>query len=345
MSSLVSVIIPVYNAEKFLKRCIDSVLNQSYSNIEIILVDDCSTDSSRLIMDYYAKHFKNIVAIYNEERLYPGGARNVGLDAANGNFIYFLDSDDFISPDAVATLVKEALSYNAPIVSANFQTVIGPLKFGKQGDSCVHLIDLKVNKENIDDCSGVVWNNLFSHSLIERVRFSERIFYEDNAFIYPVLTKADFLVSVEKSLYFYRRNLSSITIQSKLFPNEQILDVYDIISAMKDACKQLGTYDEYGEVISKIGDRIAAYPILECVLWTGISYQEKKKVLANLLNYLRITYGINDIGDIEFLMKRASSPKLRIKLELLSKLMKKLPEVDDFDNIETARMILKKRNQ
>ena len=76
MSSLVSVIIPVYNAEKFLKRCIDSVLNQSYSNIEIILVDDCSTDSSRLIMDYYAKHFKNIVAIYNEERLYLGGARN-----------------------------------------------------------------------------------------------------------------------------------------------------------------------------------------------------------------------------------------------------------------------------
>lgn len=57
MSSLVSVIIPVYNAEKFLKRCIDSVLNQSYSNIEIILVDDCSADSSRLIMDYYAKHF------------------------------------------------------------------------------------------------------------------------------------------------------------------------------------------------------------------------------------------------------------------------------------------------
>ena len=97
--------------------------------------------------------------------------------------------------------------------------------------------------------------------------------------------------------------------------------------------------------ISKIGDRIAAYPILECVLWTGISYQEKKKVLANLLNYLRITYGINDIRDIEFLMKRASSPKLKIKLELLSKLMKNLLEVDDFDNIEAARMILKKRNQ
>ncbi len=107
MSSLVSVIIPVYNAEKFLKRCIDSVLNQSYSNIEIILVDDCSTDSSRLIMDYYTKHFKNIVAIYNEERLYPGGARNVGLDAANGNFIYFLDSDDFDNIETARMILKK----------------------------------------------------------------------------------------------------------------------------------------------------------------------------------------------------------------------------------------------
>lgn len=100
-------IIPVYNAEKFLKRCIDSVLNQSYSNIEIILVDDCSTDSSRLIMDYYAKHFKNIVAIHNEKRLYPGGARNVGLDAANGNFIYFLDSDDFDNIETARMILKK----------------------------------------------------------------------------------------------------------------------------------------------------------------------------------------------------------------------------------------------
>lgn len=293
-------------------------------------------------MEYYAKQFKNIKIVYNDTRLFPGGSRNVGLNLANGDFIYFLDSDDFIHNKAIETLVREALFYDVPIVSAKFQTVIGPIKLRKSESGQVNLIDLRKSKEKIDDFTDVIWNNLFRHSLIKNFKFPEGLFYEDNAFIHPILTKANFLVEIEQILYFYRRNTSSITIKSKLFPNQRILDVYDIIQVMKKACVELGTYEDYEDVITKIIERIAIAPILECTLWFGMNSQDKKEVLAHLLQYIKKAYGINDIKEVEFLMKRANNPKLNFKLNCLLHLISNLPTVNSQNNIDCAKKILKK---
>lgn len=100
-----SVIIPIYNTEKYLKECIESVITQTQKEIEIILVDDCSTDQSRKIIEEYTKKYSFVKAIYQEVNLKQGTARNVGVKAALGEYIYFLDSDDYISN----TLLKNAM--------------------------------------------------------------------------------------------------------------------------------------------------------------------------------------------------------------------------------------------
>ena len=112
---VVSVIIPVYNVEKYLEECIDSVLAQTYQNIEIILVDDGSTDSSGLICDRYAEKNTNISVIH-QKNSGLSAARNSGLNKANGDYIYFLDSDDYISADAIEKLFSIAENDKSDIV-------------------------------------------------------------------------------------------------------------------------------------------------------------------------------------------------------------------------------------
>ena len=112
---LISVIIPVYNVEKYLRECIDSVLNQSYQNLEIILVDDGSTDSSGEICDEYEKQDIRIRVIHQKNQGLSG-ARNTGFQNANGEYVYFLDSDDWIVPEAIKCLVKRAEEESADVV-------------------------------------------------------------------------------------------------------------------------------------------------------------------------------------------------------------------------------------
>lgn len=114
-NSLISVIVPIYNVEKYLRECIESILSQTYKNIEIILVDDGSTDSSPSICDEYANAHSNIRVIHREN----GGlsvARNTGLEKCTGEYVYFIDSDDYIASTAVEELLKVALSESADIV-------------------------------------------------------------------------------------------------------------------------------------------------------------------------------------------------------------------------------------
>lgn len=122
-SKLISVIVPVYNVEKYLSKCIDSILAQTYKNLEIILVDDGSPDNCPKICDEYAKKDNRIKVIHKEN----GGlsaARNVALDIAKGEYIGFVDSDDFIAEDMYEVLYNLAEKYNAEISSVSFYKVI-----------------------------------------------------------------------------------------------------------------------------------------------------------------------------------------------------------------------------
>ena len=115
ISPKVSVIIPVYNVEKYLHQCLDSIINQTFKNIEIICVDDGSTDSSAKILEEYAQKY-SFIKVIHQQNLYAGVARNNGMKIASGEYVFFLDGDDFCAPDLLSLAVNKGDSLGADIV-------------------------------------------------------------------------------------------------------------------------------------------------------------------------------------------------------------------------------------
>ncbi len=115
----VSVIIPVYNVEKYIRECLDSAINQTYKNLEVICIDDCGTDNSIKIVEEYAQKDKRIKVFRHDKNMGAGPARNTGIQNSNGEYIFFLDSDDYLNLDAVELMVKNQKETNADIVVSN----------------------------------------------------------------------------------------------------------------------------------------------------------------------------------------------------------------------------------
>ena len=141
----VTVVIPVYNVEKYLKKCVDSVITQNFNDFEIILVDDGSTDNSGVLCDDYASKYEFISVIHQENKGL-GGARNTGIEAANGEYILFLDSDDFLAPDCLKICCEKAEQYNCDMVAFKQQAI-----FEDGNSGVIYNCSLPENKLSKDD--------------------------------------------------------------------------------------------------------------------------------------------------------------------------------------------------
>lgn len=175
---------------------------------------------------------------------------------------------------------------------------------------------------------------MYSHDLIKDIRFPENLRYEDNAFVFSLLTIAKKSIITNEVLYFYRRHFNSFIVRSALFPNDTILDIYKITQCMKDKCMELGTYDEYKEVI----DAVIAEKIFDisqlCSTWISIKYADKKQIINNLYQYNRKQYQVPDI-------KSMCSSNLRKKI--LYYYINENAHDDTYDNsLEPAKRILAK---
>ena len=118
---IVSLIIPIYNVEKYLRKCLDSVINQSFSDIEIICVDDNSTDNTVSIIKKYASQYDFIKVVENKTKTTGGNCRNIGLNLAQGEFVYFCDSDDYVKPNLFQQCISRTKSTNADICIVNVE--------------------------------------------------------------------------------------------------------------------------------------------------------------------------------------------------------------------------------
>ncbi|WP_294485155.1 glycosyltransferase [uncultured Mailhella sp.] len=213
-SPVISVIIPVYNVEKYIDRCLNSVLNQSFNDIEIICIDDGSTDSSLSILHRYAAKDERI-RIFTQRNRGASAARNAGLDAANGQWISFVDSDDEIHPDMYKTLLAHTGYEDAVYFSAeefirdgnNLKNVSSD--YFKVKFSGIHVVTI----DEISHFSMVVWDKLFLREKIESInlRFPEGLCFEDNAFIINFFSLHHKVRFVQKKLYRYFRRTDSIT--------------------------------------------------------------------------------------------------------------------------------------
>lgn len=212
MNEVISVIVPVYNVEKYIKACVDSIRRQSYKNLEIILVDDGSSDSSGRICDEYKLIDSRIVVVHQENRGLSG-ARNSGLEIAKGKYVSFVDSDDEVDP-----LMYESMSC---FISDCDVIECGVQRFVKEKEvyrvSSVPNTIKRLNKmealENLVCNPGMTasfCNKLFRINLFDELRFEEGIIHEDEHLIFRILDRIDNYGYINAEFYCYRTRANSI---------------------------------------------------------------------------------------------------------------------------------------
>lgn len=207
---LISVIVPVYKVEPYLDKCISSIVNQTYRNLEIILVDDGSPDNCPAMCDTWAEKDCRIQVIHQKNQG-GGAARNVGLDIAAGSLIAFVDSDDYIATDMYEYLFA-LVEQGADIVECSYVEVTG--------NDAVFPMEHKVNTYQVQEAMAehirdqlfrqLIWNKLYRRETIENVRFPVGKKIDDEFFTYQVLGKAQTLIHSTKICYAYRQQSESV---------------------------------------------------------------------------------------------------------------------------------------
>lgn len=225
----VSVIIPVYNVDQYLSKCITSVINQEFDDVEIILVDDGSTDSSSKICDEFSSKYENITTIHKNN----GGlsdARNVGVKQAMGEYITFIDSDDWLYPGALQYLVMLIEKYNADFVMAKNSRV-------KSANLSTENISLWTRKEFLERFFKLntqvnvqyAWAKLYRKELIKDIKFPVGLISEDVPFTFQVALISNKIVYSSKVIYHYFYNSSSITTKKFSEQRLDLLRVWDLV--------------------------------------------------------------------------------------------------------------------
>ncbi len=215
--SKVSVIIPVYNVEQFLARCLDSVLTQTFKDIEVICVNDGSTDNSAQILDDYSKK-DNRIKLITQKNQGLSEARNNGLKQATGEYIYFLDSDDAIEPQTIEICYQISAKYNTDLVCFGYKKSDGKELPEEIFD--ISKIQAKIyDKPLYKGCSGKnrisfnVWTKFYKKSLIDDMNFIKGIQFEDYPFTYAVLSNHPKTALLPLKLHLYTKNINSISNQ------------------------------------------------------------------------------------------------------------------------------------
>ena len=213
--TLLSVIVPVYNVEECLGRCVDSILAQTYSHLAVILVDDGAKDKSGAICDDYAARDSRVKVIHKEN----GGlssARNAGLDAAQGEYIAFVDSDDWITTDAYAHMLSLARKYDVKLVCGGRYDVSG-----KTGEKTLGLCPTReevISAEELagriflwDGCDSSACDKLYHRSILENYRFPEGKVCEDVPVTYKIVLSAECVAMSDRPFYHYYHRAGSIS--------------------------------------------------------------------------------------------------------------------------------------
>lgn len=241
MDDLVSIIIPVYNVEKYLDKCVSSVIDQTYTNLEIILVDDGSTDSSGKLCNKWSKCDKRI-KVYHKKNGGLSDARNVGIENATGNYICFIDSDDAVSNFYIETLYNNLVKYNCEISICSY-SFVGEENIelsSKEREYARVYSNEKALKNMLyqKKINNSAWGKLFDIKLFKNVRYPVGKIYEDVSTIYKTFLKSNRICVSSCKYYFYTKREGSI---SSTWSNKTL----DIIDNVKDMENDLKKYEKY----------------------------------------------------------------------------------------------------
>ena len=249
----ISVIVPVYNVEGYLRKCLDSILNQTFANIEIICVNDGSTDGSRKILEEY-KNKDSRIKIVDKENGGLSSARNAGMKTAKGEFYSFIDSDDWIDITMLEKLYNNITEFNSDISicavhqfdetkqmidDSNPYYTLG--YFNSSFDN--RAFSYKDTKPFIMDVCVMAWNKLYRRSLIDEcsAEFPDGLIFEDGPFFFSIFFKTNRVSIVREFLYYYRINRKNSIIQKA---GKKFLNVIDVVEIMYTKIKDLPDFDD-----------------------------------------------------------------------------------------------------
>ncbi len=243
---LISVIVPVYKVEKYLHNCLDSIINQSYTNLEIILIDDGSPDNCGKICDEYAEKDFRVVVIH-QKNSGVSHARNVGIDVAKGDYIGFVDSDDYIEPNFFELLITNALNHNADISYCGIKLIQPDGKVEDRfntGKSSLKKVEDIINgyffNEEIKEHMYSQCNKVFKKEILEFLRYNENYALgEDILFMFEAIGRCERIYSEDKTLYHYLRRENSAMTSSF---SDKRMDYIAAADNIVEICKEKYSY-------------------------------------------------------------------------------------------------------
>lgn len=335
----VSVIVPIYNVSKYLPTCLNSLVTQSLKDIEIICIEDKSTDNSREILKEYEKNYPYLIkAVYLEENQGLSHARNTGLSLANGKYIGFVDSDDLVSHTMYEDFSKTLEFYNMPLLVGNcFQiredAYLSKEVFPRCQKKRPYISDYLKHPDAFFEETPAVWDKLFLHDFIQYDCFLEGAIYEDAAFTYPILLRAQKTVQLLQSDYAYRQNSQGIMATSLLSKNTRILDmlrVYDKSIEMK--------LPEEEKKMLKDRMKQYLYSTIHSISFWDIPLKEKEDIMAM---YLRLAnYRIANLFSYDTLYAQKHFTDIQNHLE--EKILYKKPITSVNEAINTEQKLIRK---
>lgn len=274
MNKSISIIIPVYNVEKYLSRCIRSLLNQTFSDFEILLIDDGSTDKSGEICNEYSKNF-DFIKVYHKDNGGLSDARNYGIDKSRGKYVTFVDPDDFVHKDYLKTLFELVQEDEVQVSCISGVRYLEGSKIPNPGHSSENVVNTTDGLRNMLIRKGFgvsAWGKLFEKEMFRTIRFPKGKIYEDIFTIPYVIAKSEKIAYKEEYMYYYfvrkdsithaefdSRNLMMLEGLNKLsefimanYPElkdaMQCRYIWDILSLINKACST----KEYKKLVKKI---------------------------------------------------------------------------------------------
>lgn len=341
----VSIIIPVYNTGKYLAKCLSSCINQTLKEIEIIVINDGSTDNSLSIINKFMEAYPKRIKFINNANSGVGAARNFGIDIANGEYLWFLDSDDWLNIDALEKMYNLAKENNVDFIRCDLGRRIGELKIPKNNNMKSKVIFLDKEKDFIVNEKPGPGNKMFKRKLVDDLRFPRNKKWEDLAFC-PVLVADNnkiFYLAEEKMNY--RMGLHNTTTKDLFNPNDRILEIFDILVILEQNFKDRQIYEKYEQQLYKIAVINVLRRVADVISWRGFSYDNKIIIINSLINLLEIKYNSFDVSIIRdtanFFNPLAEYNLLRINNEMLDTSMRQ--ETDENIIRKNVIKVLKNR--
>ena len=313
----VSVIVPVYNTELFLRKCLDTILSQTLDDIEIIIVEDCSTDNSyKICCEYARKYPTKITLIRQAKNSGVAAARNIGINTATGKYIAFVDSDDYLGKNMLEEMYNACERNSAKVARVNRKLMYNGIDLSMLSRS------IKYQKEELVvpgetnyliDETPACTNKIFLREFIEDDYFPTDIKREDYPYTIPILTRAKEVVIVPNATYYYNLNTGGTTVADFRTFNPRVLDIFDgsdmiakATETSNEKLKEQLNFIEMQNCIQRLRD----------ILYSDIPYHQKKELMTLVAALIKKKYG--DWNDNPYYHESNQKMLYRLRMQLIN---------------------------